>query len=81
MKTVPTMTTDAEAQAFLNQDLSTLDFTQFRPVSWETSPKTARVNMRLPDALMQALKAKAAKRGIPYQRLIREVLERELAKP
>lgn len=81
MKTVPTMTTDAEAQAFLNQDLSTLDFTQFRPVSWETSPKTARVNMRLPDALMQALKARAAQRGIPYQRLIREVLERELAKP
>ena len=37
--------------------------------------------MRLPQALMAALKAKAAKRGIPYQRLIREALERELAKP
>ena len=81
MKTVPNMTTDAEAEAFLAQDLSTLDFSQFRPLTWETSPKSARVNMRLPDALMQALKAKAAQRGIPYQRLIREVLERELAKP
>jgi len=34
--------------------------------------------MRLPAALMQALKARAAERGIPYQRLIREVLEREV---
>ena len=81
MKTVPTLTTDAEAEAFLAQDLSSLDFTQFRTVSWETSPKSARVNMRLPEALMQALKERAARRGIPYQRLIREALERELTKP
>jgi predicted DNA binding CopG/RHH family protein len=81
VKTVPTMTTDAEAEAFLDQDLSDLDFSQFKPLTWETSPKSARVNMRLPEALMAALKAKAAKRGIPYQRLIREALERELAKP
>ena len=76
MKTVPLMTTDAEAEAFLDQDLSTLDFTQFRPLTWETAPKTARINMRLPEALMAALKAKAAQRGIPYQRLIRELLEK-----
>ena len=81
MKTVPTLTTDAEAEAFLEQDLSSLDFSQFKPVSWETAPKTARINMRLPEALMAALKAKAAKRGIPYQRLIREALEKDLAKP
>ena len=81
MKTVPTLTTDAEAEAFLEQDLSSLDFSQFKPVSWETAPKTARINMRLPEALMAALKAKAAKRGIPYHRLIREALEKDLAKP
>ena len=81
MKTVPTLTTDAEAEAFLEQDLSSLDFSQFKPVSWETAPKAARINMRLPEALMAALKAKAAKRGIPYQRLIREALEKDLAKP
>lgn len=81
MKTVPTMTTDVEAENFLAQDLSDLDFSQFKPVSWETSLKSARVNMRLPEALMQAIKERAAKRGIPYQRLIREALERELAKP
>jgi predicted DNA binding CopG/RHH family protein len=76
MKTVPIMTTDAEAEAFLNQDLSNLDFSQFRPMTWETAPKDARINMRVPGALMAALKAKAAKRGIPYQRLIRELLEK-----
>ncbi len=72
------MTTDEEAEAFLAQDLSTLDFTQFRPHSWETAPKAARINMRVPEALLAALKVKAAERGIPYQRLIREALEAAL---
>ena len=75
MKTVPLMTTDAEAEAFLDQDLSTLDFTQFRPFTWETAAKDARINMRIPEPLLNAIKAKAAARGIPYQRLIRELLE------
>lgn len=77
-KTVPVMTTDEEADAFLDQDLSDLDFSQFKPLNWEAFPKSARINMRLPEALMVALKARAAQRGIPYQRLIREVLEREV---
>jgi predicted DNA binding CopG/RHH family protein len=34
--------------------------------------------MRLPEPLIQAIRARAAQRGIPYQRLIREALEREL---
>ena len=73
---VPVMTTDEEAEAFLAQDLSGLDYSQFKPVTWEAEPKTARVNMRLPEPLMQAVKARAAERGIPYQRLIREAIER-----
>jgi len=32
--------------------------------------------MRLPVPLMEAVKARAAERGIPYQRLIREAIER-----
>lgn len=80
-KTVPVMTTDAKAEAFLNQDLSTLDPAQFKPLRWEAFPKTARINMRLPEPLMQALKTRAAERGIPYQRLIREALEREITRP
>ena len=75
-KTVPHMTTDAEAEAFLDQDLSALDFTQFKPLDYELHLKTARVNMRLPQRLLDAIKAKAAERGIPYQRLIREAIEK-----
>ena len=77
-KFVPIMTTDEEAEAFLDQDLSDLDLAQFVPLDWERHLKTARVNMRLPQPLLDAVKAKAAERGIPYQRLIREAIERAL---
>ena len=77
-KSVPVLTTDAEAEDFLDQDLSTLDYTQFKPMRFETLPKSARITMRLPEPLIAALKARAKERGIPYQRLIREALERAL---
>lgn len=76
---VPVLTTDQEAEDFLDHDLSTLDFTQFKPMRFEAMPKSARVTMRLPEPLFAALKAQAKARGIPYQRLIREALERALA--
>jgi len=75
------MTTDEEAEAFLDQDLSDLDFSQFRPFNWELHPKTARLNMRLPQGLIDAAKAKAKARGVPYQRLIREAIERMVQQP
>ena len=73
---VPEITTDEEAEAFLDQDLSDLDFTQFQPLDWERLPKTARITMRVPEALVTALKARAKERGIPYQRLVREAIEK-----
>ena len=72
---VPRMTTDEEAEAFLEQDLSDLDFSQFKPVRFEFQAKAARLNMRLPEPLLKAVKAKAKARGVPYTRFIREVLE------
>ncbi|WP_394886937.1 CopG family antitoxin [Mesorhizobium sp. AaZ16] len=75
---VPVMTTDEEAEAFLEQDLSDLDFSQFKPYRFEFENKTARVNMRLPEGQLAVLKAEARKRGIPYQRFMRELLERGL---
>ena len=74
-RTVPRMTTDEEAEAFLEQDLSDLDFSQFKPVKFEFQAKAARLNMRLPMPLLDAVKAKAKARGVPYTRFIREVLE------
>jgi predicted DNA binding CopG/RHH family protein len=75
MKKVPVMTTDAEAEAFLDQDLSDLDFSQFKPVKFEFAAKDERINMRLPSSLLNAVKAKAKAAGMPYQRFIRAVLE------
>jgi predicted DNA binding CopG/RHH family protein len=80
MKSVPVMTTDKEAEGFLDQDLSDLDFALFKKIDWEAKPKTARVNMRLPEGLIAAVKARATQRGVPYQRLIREALEREMGR-
>jgi predicted DNA binding CopG/RHH family protein len=77
---VPRMTTDEEAEAFLEQDLSDLDFAQFKPVRFEFERKDARVNMRLPESLLEAVKERARARGIPYQRFIREALERAVAR-
>ena len=72
---VPRMTTDEEAEAFLEQDLSDLDFSQFKPMKFEFQAKAARLNMRLPMPLLDAVKARAKARGVPYTRFIREVLE------
>ena len=75
---VPKLRTDKAAEAFLERDLSDLDFSQFKPVRFEFEKKEARLNMRLPEAMMHALKENAKKRGIPYQRFIRETLEQAL---
>jgi predicted DNA binding CopG/RHH family protein len=76
---VPKMTTDEEAEAFLDQDLSDLDFSQFKPVRFEFERKSAQLNMRIPQSLLDALKVKANERGIPYTRYIRELMERDVA--
>src|SRR5258707_672498 len=73
---VPKLASDKEAEAFLEQDLSDLDFSQFKPLQFEFEKKSARVNMRLPQPLLDAVKKRASARRIPYQRFIREALER-----
>ena len=76
---VPVMKSDEELEAFLDQDLSDLDFSQFKPANFEFAAKDARVNMRLPQSLVAAIKARASGEGIPYQRYIRRALEQALA--
>jgi predicted DNA binding CopG/RHH family protein len=74
------MATDAEAERFLERDLSGLDFSQFKPAQFEFEPKSERVNMRLPKTLLSAVKDSASHEGIPYQRFIRQALERAVSK-
>jgi len=76
MKRVPKLKTDAEAEAFLERDLSSLDFAQFKPARFEFQAKDAQINMRLPSKLLDAVKKTAKRDGMPYQRFIRETLER-----
>ena len=75
---IPKFTSDEQAEAFLEQDLSDLDFSQFKPTRFEFQKKTAQINMRIPKALLEAVKRRSAARGIPYTRFIREALEQAL---
>ncbi len=77
MKRVLELTTDAEAEAeaFLDQDLSNPDFKAFKPMRFETAPKAAALNMRLPKALREAVKVK----GLPYAGYLRKLLEADVA--
>ena len=79
-KPLPRLSTDEEAARFVNEaDLTDYDLAQFTPGQFELEKKSARINMRLPETLLNAVKAKAQVRGIPYQRFIREAIERAVA--
>jgi predicted DNA binding CopG/RHH family protein len=78
-KRVPVLKTDEEAEAFLSQDLSDLDFSQFKPMQFEFEKKEAQVNMRVPGSLLDAVKDKAKSKGIPYTRYIRMLMEQDVA--
>ena len=78
---VPRLETDEQAEAFLEQDLSDLDFSQFKPARFEFERKTAQLNMRVPEALLEAVKRRAKERGIPYARFVREAMEQALSRP
>lgn len=77
---LPILTSDEDAERFLETaDLSQYDLSQMRPFGAEFGMKDARVNMRLPSAQLDAVKAAAAADGIPYQRFIRNAIDLALA--
>jgi predicted DNA binding CopG/RHH family protein len=76
---VPVFKTDEEAEAFLEQDLSDLDFSQFKPMHFEFKPKQKSLNLRISDELLDAVRKHAKREGIPYQRYIRQALERAVS--
>jgi predicted DNA binding CopG/RHH family protein len=78
---VPRLRTDEGAEAFLDHDLSDLDFSQFQPAGFEFENKSERINMRVPKTLLDALKRRASHCGIPDTRFIRELMEREISRP
>ena len=79
-KKLPALLTDEAAERFVDEaDLSEYDLSGFKPMRFEFAPKDGRVNMRLPRDLLAAVKRQAERRGLPYQRYIREALERAVA--
>lgn len=75
-KPFPLLKTDAEAEHFVETaDLSEYDFSGFKPMRFELEKKTKQINLRMPEGLVDAIKARAKERNIPYQRLIREAIE------
>ena len=75
-KKLPRLRSDKAAEDFVaTTDLTQYDLSGMRMVQFEFEPKTERVNMRLPRTLLDAVKARAARQGIPYQRYIRQALE------
>jgi predicted DNA binding CopG/RHH family protein len=50
------------------------------PARFEFERKTKNISMRIPATLLEAVKACAARQGIPYQRFIRQTLERVVTK-
>jgi predicted DNA binding CopG/RHH family protein len=78
-KSIPTLTSDEDAEAFLDQDLTDyLDLDTFTEVRFEFLPKTKKVNLRVPEALLDAVRQQAKQEGISYQKYIRRAVEKSL---
>jgi predicted DNA binding CopG/RHH family protein len=78
-KKLPVFKSDKEAEDFLDQDLSDyISAENFAPFQFEFKPKQKSVNLRISEELLNAVRAAAHRRGIPYQRYIRQTLEAAL---
>jgi len=76
---IPSFHTIEDAENFVETaDLSEFDLSDFKPMHFEFEPKSKTLNMRVPESLLDALKAKAKAKGIPYTRYVRQVLEQSI---
>ena len=77
----PELASDEAAEAFVAEaDLTDFDWSDMKPVRFEFAAKDARINMRLPADLLAAVKERATRERMPYQRFIRRALEGAVAK-
>lgn len=78
-KKIPKLKSDKEAEEFLNQDLTDyLDLKNFQRVSFEFQPKTKKISIRVSEELLEAVKKKAKRQKISYQKFIRKAVEESL---
>ena len=75
-KKLPALKSDKEAEELLDRDLSEyISADNLEPFPFEYRPKQKSVNLRISEELLRAVRAAARRRGIPYQRYIRQALE------
>jgi predicted DNA binding CopG/RHH family protein len=78
-KKLPVFKTDKEAEDFLEKDLSDyINADNLAPFPFEYRPKQKSINLRISEELLNAVRAEARRRRIPYQRYIRQALEASL---
>ena len=75
-KKLPALKSDKAAEKLLSRDLSEhIRAENLQPFPFEYRPKQKSVNLRISDELLDAVRTAARRRGIPYQRYIRQALE------
>ena len=80
LKKMPSLHNDEQAEKFVSEaNLAQYDLSGFQPMRFEIEPKSAALNMRLPSALLDALKRKAKTKGVPYTRYVRMLLEADVS--
>jgi predicted DNA binding CopG/RHH family protein len=81
-KKIPTFKIDRPAATFVGKaDLTQYDLSGAQLTRFEIKPKGKSINLRLSEELYDAVRKRAARAGVPYQRFIRLTLERAVAAP
>ena len=78
----PVLRTDEEAEHFVaTADLTEYDMSDMVPMRFELRPMDKSVSLRVPEKLLTAVRSRAKRAGIPYQRFIRMALEQAVQEP
>jgi predicted DNA binding CopG/RHH family protein len=78
-KKIPTFKSARAAAAFVDKaDLSKCDLAGAQLMRFEIKRKDKSINLRLSEELYDAVRERAARAGLPYQRFIRLTLEQAL---
>jgi predicted DNA binding CopG/RHH family protein len=81
-KKIPAFKTNRTAADFVDKaDLTQYDLSGAQLTRFEIKPKGKSINLRLSEELYNAVRKRAARVGVPYQRFIRLTLERAIGVP
>ena len=81
-KKIPTFKSDRAAVVFVSTaNLTHYDLSGAQLTSFEIKPKDKSINLRLSGELYQAVRKRAARAKVPFQRFIRLALEQAVSNP